>query len=59
VGAGLEPQLAPLAAAYVLLLALLAPVLMRFPEALLALWRGDERRDAHAGQRAAVRRWRS
>ncbi|HWI09581.1 MAG TPA: cation:proton antiporter [Solirubrobacteraceae bacterium] len=37
VGAGLEPQLAPLAAAYVLVLALAGPVLMRFPDALPAL----------------------
>ena len=47
VGAGVEPQLAPLAAAYVLVLALSAPVLMRFPDALLALalgWRNRDRR---------------
>ncbi len=36
VAAGVEPQLAPLAAAYVLVLAVAGPVLMRFPDALLA-----------------------
>jgi Kef-type K+ transport system membrane component KefB len=45
VGAGIGVDLAPLAAGYVLLLAMSKPILMRYPEIVLRLasWSGHER----------------
>jgi len=52
VAAGREPQLGPLAAAYVLLLAVGGPVLARVADPLVALARRRSRRAA--GEQAAV-----
>jgi monovalent cation:H+ antiporter-2, CPA2 family len=54
VTAGREPQLGPLAAAYVLLLAVAGPVLARMADPLVALVRRRSRRQRAGGERAAV-----